>query len=435
MARAINRLTVRQVASLRASGRHADGGGLYLRITPKGARSWVFMTTGRGKRTEIGLGAAVDVSLATARRLAAEMREAVATGRDPRAVIAPNVEEGPRIVTFGDFAETYIAGKEVGWRNEVHRQQWRHSLRAHAAALMAMPIAEIGTDDVRAVLEPIWTTKPETADRVRGRIERILAGAMANGLRSRDAINPAIWKGHLSEILPKKKKLTRGHHAALDYRDAPDFMVALRKRPALAARCLEFLILTAARSGEALGATWGEIDRKRKLWVVPPDRMKAGVEHEVPLSDAAIALLARVRPSEPKPTDLVFAIDGAARSNMAMSMLLRRMGYDGARKITVHGFRSSFKQWARGKYADDLSEEALAHIVGSKARRAYARGELAELRRPMMSEWAGYLAGEAVAGGGPADDADEIVAALTAGQPLTPEQAARVAAALGTNRV
>lgn len=392
MARAINRLTVRQVSALKAAGRHSDGGGLYLRITSAGGRSWVFMTTVGGKRAEIGLGSEAAVSLATARRLAGEMREATAIGRDPRTVIAPVAPvSAPKLVTFGSFADEYIASVEAGWKNTVHRQQWRSSLRDHAKAITDKPLGEIDTEDLLAVLRPIWLTKAETASRVRGRIEKILAAAKARGLRPVDAANPAQWRGHLDVLLPKQGKLVRGHHEALPWRDAPAFMTALRARPAHAARALEFTILTAARSGETLGATWGEIDLDEALWTIPASRMKAGAEHVVPLSAAAIDLLTAIQPEKPKPSDLVFQVKGVARSNMAMAMLLRRMDRG---NLTTHGFRSTFRDWA-GDATDfprELIEQALAHTIGNKAERAYRRGTAIERRRALMIQWSNYLA-------------------------------------------
>jgi len=392
MSRALNRMTVRKVASLGEPGRHADGGGLYLRITPAGAKSWVFMTASAGKRVEIGLGSESAVSLATARKLAADMREAVATGADPRAIVAPKpAVAAPQVITFGAFAETYISSVEAGWRNDLHRKQWRSSLRDHAAALTTKPIKEIGTEDVLAVLQPIWLTKSETASRVRGRIEKILAAAKARGLRPLDAANPAQWKGHLDVLLPRRSKLTRGHHEALHWQDAPAFTVKLRKRAALAARALEFTILTAARSGETLGATWGEIDLDRKLWTIPAHRMKAGAEHVVPLSEATVTLLQGLKPEDPAAAGLVFAVGGAARSNMAMAMLLRRMGYG----VTTHGMRSTFRDWAGDatEFPRELIEQALAHMISNKAERAYRRGTAIERRRTLMEEWAKYLRG------------------------------------------
>ena len=398
MARALNILTVRKIAALKEPGRHSDGGGLYLRITPQGARSWIFMSAVGGKRVEIGLGSAASVSLGGARDLAGEMREAVALGRDPRSVLARTAPTGPTIPTFGTFAEDYIASVESGWKNPTHRQQWRNSLRDHASALTDKPVDEISTDDLLAVLHPIWLTKSETAGRVRGRIERILDVAKVRGHISRDSANPARLKGHLDFLLPKQSGMARGHHAALPYQEAPMFMVELRKRQALAARCLEFTILTAARSGEALGARWSEIDLKERLWRVPPNRMKAGAEHTVPLSDDAVELVERLRPEKCEPIDRIFAVSGAVRSNMAMAMLLRRMKHG---HITTHGLRSTFRDWAGDStnYPREIVEAALAHTVQSKTERAYRRGTAIERRRMLMQEWANYLKTDTVDAG------------------------------------
>ena len=387
--RTLNRLTARQVATIKEPGRHADGGGLYLRVTPANSRSWIFMATLNGKRVEIGLGRASAIGLAAARGVAAAMREAVATGQDPRLLLAPDEPEA-QVPTFGEYAETHISRVESGWRNEVHRQQWRQSLRDHARAIHDKPIDQINTDDVIASLTPIWSTKPETARRVRGRIEKVLDAAKAHGLRPREAMNPAAWRGHLALLMPASSKLSRGHHAALPWKEAPAFVAQLRDREALAARCLEFVILTAARSGEALGATWGEIDLDARLWTIPASRMKAAAEHVVPLSDAVVDLLKTLRPEKVAPADRVFSVAGAARSNMAMTMLLRRMKAD---HVTVHGFRSTFRDWAGDatNYPRELVEQALAHTIQNKAERAYRRGTAVERRRELMQAWAGYL--------------------------------------------
>lgn len=391
MARPLNLLTARKVAALKETGRHSDGGGLYLRITSNGARSWVFMSSVGGKRAEIGLGAANSVSLATARELAGQMREAVATGRDPRSAITQPVEAASREPTFGEFSEDYIASVEGGWRNPVHRQQWRNSLRDHAKVLKDMALSQICTDDILAVLQPIWLTKAETASRVRGRIERILDAARARGLISRDTANPARLKGHLDFLLPRQPSLTRGHHAALPYKDVTAFMKALRGRPALAARCLEFTILTAARSGEALGATWQEIDLEERLWRVPAMRMKAGVEHVVPLSKSAISVLQALQSEVVDPAQPVFSVGGASRSNMAMAMLLRRMEFG---HVTTHGFRSTFRDWAGDctSHPREIIEAALAHTIQNKAEAAYRRSTAIERRRVLMQEWDDFLA-------------------------------------------
>lgn len=389
MAQGLNRLTVRQVTTAKP-GRHADGGGLYLRVKESGSRSWAFLVMVDGKRSEIGLGSAAALSLAAARGVAAEMREAVALGRDPRLILTPHGPDGgPTIPTFGTYAETYISGVEAGWKNAVHCNQWRQSLRDHAASLSDRLINEIDTDAVLAVLRPLWMTKPETAKRLRGRIEKVLDAAKANGLRPRDSMNPAAWRGHLALLLPSQAKLARGHHAALPWQAAPSFMAALRSREALAARCLEFVILTVARSGEALGATWGEIDLDRKLWTVPASRMKANAEHIVPLSEDAVQLLEGLRPSSPANDAAVFGIDGARRSNMAMAMLLRRMRHD----ITTHGFRSTFRDWAGDttEHPREIIEQALAHTIQNKAEAAYRRGTAVERRRKLMEDWAEFL--------------------------------------------
>lgn len=394
MARAINILTARKVASLKEPGRHSDGGGLYLRITPAGAKSWVFMTAAGGKRSEIGLGAETYVTLAAARRLASEMREVVASGGDPRSLLASKVQqETIKEWTFGEFAEEYIASVKKGWKSPVHRQQWRNSLRDHASSIRDKPLEKIATDDVLALLQPIWLAKPETASRVRGRIERILDAAKARGFISRDIANPARFRGHLDFLLAKQPSLTRGHHAALPYREAPDFMTKLRHRSAMAARCLEFTILTAARSGEALGATCGEIDLEERIWRVPASRMKAGQEHVVPLSGTAVALLKSLKLDNLKPSDRVFSVGGAARSNMAMAMLLRRMNYG---HITTHGFRSTFRDWAGDctVHPREVIEAALAHTIQNKAEKAYRRGTAIERRRDLMEEWATFLTRE-----------------------------------------
>lgn len=391
----LNRLKEKQVANAPEGKRLPDGGGLWL-STIRG-KSWVFVYTRDGKRREIGLGSCKGVTLKEARRLAAEARDTLKDGREPvsprkaaKAKAEPaEAEAAP--VTFGDYAETYISRVEGGWKSPVHRQQWRQSLRDHAAALQGKPLSDITTADVLAVLEPIWQAKPETASRVRGRIEKVLSAALAEGMIPRPYENPARWKDHLEHSLGGRKKLVRGHHAALPYEDAPAFMAALRKRSALAAQCLEFTILTAARSGEALGATWGEIDLDKELWTIPADRMKAKAEHRVPLSPAAIEILKELRPEKPKADAKVFAINGAARSNMAMAMLLRRMGRG---DLTVHGFRSTFRDWAGDAtgHAHQIIEAALAHTIQNKAEAAYRRRDALEKRRALMVEWADYLA-------------------------------------------
>ena len=394
MAGALHQLTARQVETAKKPGRLADGGGLYLRITAAKTRSWVFRAVDGGKQSEVALGLTSRLTLAAARQRAAEIRLGLGEGKSLKEAAGKSVAPAtPVAPTFGAFAETYIASVEDGWKNPIHRQQWRQSLRDHAGALSGLLIHDVGTEDVLAVLQPIWLTKAETAKRVRGRIEKILDAAKAKQLRPRDAMNPAAWRGHLAVLLPSQKKVVRSHHAALPWQEAPAFMARLRGREALAARCLEFVILTAARSGEALGATWGEIDLTTKLWTVPAERMKAGAEHVVPLSEAAVELLVALRPAEPKLKQPVFAVRGVARSNMAMAMLLRRM--DRA-DLTTHGFRSTFRDWAGDgtDFPRELIEQALAHTIQNKAERAYRRGTAVDRRRELMEAWAAYLSAD-----------------------------------------
>jgi len=382
------RLHVRQLPTLTRPGVYSDGGGLYLRVRPSGTRSWIFICMIKGKRREMGLGSTLDVSLSRAREKAIEARTAFLEGRDPIAERA--AEPSPEVaeVTFGAFFDTLIADIEEGFRNEKHRKQWRSSLRTHAAALLEKPIAEIDADAVVDVLKPIWLSKPETASRVRGRIERVLDAAKARGLREGE--NPARWRGHLDLLLPRRLKMAEKHHAALVFTETKDFMANLSGRPALAARALEFTILTAARSGETLGMTWRELDLEAALWTVPAERMKAGLEHQVPLSARAVALLRALRPKTCKPDQLVFeSAAGKPLSNMAMTMLLRRMGRN---DITVHGFRSTFRDWAgeTTSFPGEVVEMALAHTIESKTERAYRRGRSLHKRSELMEAWAIY---------------------------------------------
>ncbi|ODU21794.1 MAG: integrase [Sphingomonas sp. SCN 67-18] len=382
------RIHVRQLPSLTKPGVYADGGGLYLRVRPSLTRSWIFICMIKGRRREMGLGSILDVSLAQARDKASVARAAFLEGRDPIAERAASTQPEAAPVTFGEFADALIDTIEGGFRNEKHRKQWRSTLKTHAASLIDKAITDIDTDDVVDVLRPIWLDLPETASRVRGRIERVLDAAKAKGHRQGE--NPARWRGHLDLLLPRRSKVVKSHHAALPFTGIVDFMNDLRKRPALAARALEFTILTAARSGETLGATWAEIDLEAALWTVPAERMKAGAEHQVPLSGEAVAILRVLRPKKPKPGELVFQRPiGGKLSNMSMAMLLRRMDRT---SITVHGFRSTFRDWAgeTTQFAREDVEMALAHVIESKSERAYRRGRALDKRRELMTAWANF---------------------------------------------
>ncbi|MCV3734996.1 integrase arm-type DNA-binding domain-containing protein [Rhizobium sp. TRM96647] len=385
MARTLNKLTDVFIKSPRLkAGRHSDGGGLYLNVTPNGAKSWLFMWTRDGKRREMGAGAYPEVALSKARTRAAEYREAVADGRDPIAERAREAEP-----TFADCVDRFLESMEQQWRNEKHRAQWRTTLTTYCVPLASKKVSDIGTEDVLKALKPIWTTKSETASRLRGRIERVLDFAKVKGWRSGE--NPALWRGHLKSILPARQKLTRGHHAAMEFDSVPAFVAKLRKSEAMAARALEFLILTAARSGEVLGAVWDEIDLEAKIWTVPKERMKAGREHRVPLPQAAVDILTPLH--EVRTGALVFPGQKKDRplSGMAMAMLMRRLKFDA---YTVHGFRSAFRDWAgdRTTFPREVAEAALAHAVGDATEQAYRRSDALAKRRKLMEAWAKSLA-------------------------------------------
>lgn len=387
MARQINRLSPRGVSSLQTPGLHADGGGLYLQIGPTGAKSWSFVFQWRGKRKQMGLGGLLTTTLAEARQEADAARRAVARGINPIDARRSARTGGN---TFGDVADDLVRSIQGEWKNEKHRYQWNQSLEVDAASLRPLDVDMITTDDVLDVLRPIWTTKPETASRCRGRIERVLDAAKAKGLRTGD--NPARWKGHLAVLLPKRQKLTRGHHPAMPAGEIADFMEALKSRPALAARALELTILTACRTGEVIGARIPEFDLAKALWVIPARRMKGKTDHRVPLSAPALALVKRLITEHAEggvESDYLFA-DGSGQkpiSNMAMNMLLRRMDQ---LTYTVHGFRSTFRDWAGEctEHPREVIEAALAHVVGNEVERAYRRGDALEKRRLLMTDWA-----------------------------------------------
>lgn len=390
MAREIDRLSARRVKTLTAPGRHADGGGLYLVIDASGAKRWVMLYRVPGKRREMGLGSVLSVPLARARELAAEARALIAAGTDPIEAKKPVAVHPTNPTTFGDVATSYMADRAAMWRSAVHRRQWQQTLEVHAASLWSRAVAEIDTSAVLDVIRPLWLTKPETATRLRGRIERILDAARVAGHRAGD--NPARWRGHLDMLLPPAARLVRGHHAAMAHRDVPAFYAALSARPAMSARALAFAILTAARSGEVRGMTAGEVDVKGALWIVPATRMKGGREHRVPLTAPALAILSLVKIGTRAPDQLVFPnARGGTMSDMVFGALLDRMG-KGA--FTTHGFRSSFRDWAEDEtsHPRELAEMSLAHLVGDETERAYRRGDALVKRRHLMEDWARFVA-------------------------------------------
>ena len=405
------KLSAIEVAKAKGPAVLHDGGGLYLRVSATGAKSWVFRFQIDGKRRDMGLGPYPDVSLADARGRATDHRKQRLDGIDPldakeaqRQAQRLAVAKGR---TFRECAAEFIAKNRAGWRNAKHRQQWENTLATYVYPTFGeLPVSAIDAGLVVQVLDPIWAEKPETASRVRGRIEAVLDAATVRGFRQ--GPNPAMWKGNLAHILPARTKIRKvAHHAALPFDDMPAFLAALRGRNGMAARALEFAALTAARTGEVLGALWGKIDLAAKIWTVPAPKMKGGREHRVPLSDAALSVLEKARPlalttdGAPDPAAPVFPGPRRAlpMSNMTMLMLLRRMKRD---DLTAHGFRSTFSDWAaeRTAYPREVVEMALAHAIENKVEAAYRRGDLFEKRRRLMADWARFCeaapAGEVV---------------------------------------
>jgi integrase len=393
MARAIHKLTAREAETISTPGRHSDGGGLYLFISPDGRRRWTFMYERGGKQREAGLGSASrgGVTLRTAREKAAEGRELLKAGVDP--LDEWNKPDAEAVPAFGKMADEFLEAHKGGWRNDKHKAQWTMTLTTYCAPIRATPVDAIDTEAVLSVLKPLWTRAPETASRLRGRIEQILDAAKARGLIGRNEVNPARWRGHLDKLLPKRPQLTRGHYAAMPYTEVPAFVAGLRERPATAARALEFCILTAARSGEALAARWEEIDFAGKVWTVPPARTKAAREHRVPLTDRALAILEEMNTG--RTGDHVFPgrRPGRPLSGMAFEMLLRRI----KSAYTAHGFRSAFRDWAGNEthFPRELAEHALAHVIGDKAEQAYRRSDALTRRRELMDAWARHCEGGA----------------------------------------
>jgi integrase len=396
-----SKLSAVEVAKAKGPTVLHDGGGLYLRVAASGAKAWVYRFQLGGRRRDMGLGAYPDVSLSEARARAAARRLQRQDGIDPLA--AKKAERHAQQLTeakgrtFREVAEEYISRNEAGWHNAKHRAQWRQTVDTYVYPVLGdLPVAGIDTGLVVRVLDPIWAQKPETASRVRGRIEAVLDAATVRGYR--EGPNPAQWKGNLAHILPARSKLQKVvHHAALPFDQMPVFLGALQDRGGQAARALEFVILTAARTGEVLGASWGEIDSDTKTWTIPANRMKAGREHRVPLSDAALDVLDTVRPvallrdGRPDPAAPLFTGHRRALSlsPSAMSVLLVRMKRG---DLTIHGFRSSFRDWAaeRTAYPREVVEMALAHAIENKVEAAYRRGDLFEKRRQLMEAWAKF---------------------------------------------
>jgi len=381
---------------MKEPGRYGDGGGLWLQVSKQGTKAWIFRFKIAGRERQMGLGSAGSVSLAEARTRARVARGKLLDGDDPielkRAKRAVTSAVAAKRITFREAADKYIASHRPGWKNDKHAAQWPASFETYAfPTLGSLSVATIDTAHVVKVLEPIWTTKTETASRLRGRIEAVLDWAKSRHYRDGD--NPARWKGHLENLFPAKGKVAKvRHQPAMPFTDIPAFMAKLRGRDSVSARALEFLILTACRTGEVIGSKEEELDAKGTTWTVPPERTKSGREHRVPLCERAQSIVKAL----PREKNSPFLFPGGRTrkplSNMAMLELLR--GMPGCEDLTVHGFRSSFRDWAgeQTNYPREVAEAALGHVLGDKTEAAYRRGDALEKRRRLMEAWAGYCA-------------------------------------------
>jgi integrase len=399
----MSKLNAARMRTLTKPGTYGDGAGLYLQVRGPANRSWLYRFKLHRKSHLMGLGTVGDVSLAEARDAAAAARKLVRQGINPidqrRAARADSAAQAS--LTFTQMANAYIASHERSWRNAKHRQQWRSTLDTYADSILGkLPVSQVKVGDVMRVLEPIWQEKTETASRLRGRIEAVLDYATARGWRTGE--NPARWRGHLDNLLPARSKVAKvEHHAALPWRQIGACMGALAKEQGVSALALRFAILTAARTGEVIGARWSEIDMTEAVWTVPASRMKAARGHRVPLSDDALAMLhevAKLR-TDPKTDEFVFPGRRAGKplSSMALLMLLRRMERG---DLTAHGFRSTFRDWCAEatNYPREVAEAALAHTLRDKTEAAYQRGDLMEKRRRLMNDWATYCARQPATG-------------------------------------
>lgn len=421
MARVIGKLTALEVERIKKApagervGSHADGGGLYLHVTPNGAKSWLYCYMLRNRSREMGLGALSAVSLAEARQRAGEFRSLRAAGVDPidarKAAQAKAQLEAARSITFKQAAGEFIEAYKPSWSNAKHANQWEATLATYVYPVFgAVAVAGVDTGMIIRVLEPIWSIKTETATRLRGRIERILDWSKVRGYRTGE--NPARWRGHLEHHFPARKAVQKVEHfPALPYAEVGAFMAKLREQEGIAALALELLILTVPRTGETIGAQWPEIDFESSIWTKPPVRMKGRLEakreHRVPLSAPALAVLKRLH--ERKAGDFIFpgGKRGKPLSNMAMLALLDRMGYG---HVTVHGFRSTFRDWAAEctNFPREVAEMALAHTISNEVEAAYRRGDLFQKRRQLMAAWGAWCTK-------PADTAGNVLAMRKAG--------------------
>lgn len=393
MARSVEKLSALAVSKTSTPGYYGDGAGLWLQVSKSITKSWIFRYTLAGKHREMGLGALHTVTLSEARAKAKSCRSLLLAGKDPldarKANQLVDALERAKMITFDQCAAAYIAAHRGSWKNAKHAAQWESTLATYAGPIIgALPVAAVDTTLVVKVLSPIWQDKTETATRLRGRIESVLDWATVSKFRIGE--NPARWRGHLDNLLADPNKVSKvEHHPALQWQELGSFMAELRKREGIAARAVEFGILTAARSGEVRGATWGEIDMDTAVWTIPAERMKAGREHRVPLSTAVLDLLK----AAPRLGEIVFPGRGkdSALSDMSLTAVLRRMGRE---EITVHGFRSTFRDWCSESVANsfprEVCEHALAHSLPDKVEAAYRRGDLLDKRKMLMQVWSDY---------------------------------------------
>lgn len=412
MASGLHKLSAAKVAKGVTPGYLLDGGGLYLQVARRAStkatkrapsdlvtKSWCFRYRDRstGRLREMGLGAYPDVSLERAREKATELRAMLRDGKNPMAERARERAVSRAIVakemTFDQAAAACISDRRAAWKNEKHAAQWANTLAAYVSPVLGdLPVSAIDLALVRKVLDPIWITKNETASRVRQRIETVLAWATVSGYRTGE--NPARWRGHLDQLLPQPSKIQKiSHHPALPYAQIGDFMAELRSKGGASALALEFTILTATRTSEVIAARWEEFDFKQGLWIIPAARMKAGKTHTVPLSTRTVGILKHLGKHKEGPYVFPGGREGAPLSNMAMAALLKRMNHPG---ITVHGFRSTFRDWAgeQTSFPREVIEHALAHQLKDRTEAAYARSTLPEKRRKLMEDWAAYCQGE-----------------------------------------
>lgn len=387
MAKLANQLTVSKAKGLKKPGRHADGNGLYLKVRKSGSKYWIFMSKKNGKRTEVGLGAFDDITLHEARKMTEKLRVKVSEGTSllpDRSLVKE--EQTP---SFLRCVDEFLKTKESGWKNEKHRAQWHMTLRTYAKPLHNLDVDKVTTNDVLAIIQPMWLTKNETASRLRGRIETVLDYAKVMGWRSGE--NPAVWRGNLKLLLPAySKRKNVKHHAALPFEDLPQFYKKLMGNEALVGRLLEFIILTACRSGEARMAKWHEIDQKNMTWTVPAERMKAGRTHIIPLSTRAVQILDFMHGLHDSSLIFPHPTSGKEFSVNATRALLIRMEYG---HVTTHGFRSSFRDWAGDQthYQRETIEAALAHGIKDQAEAAYRRSTSVGKRRLLMEDWQQYI--------------------------------------------